>query len=1085
LVCLAVAAGAAAAQETTVDSEGRLVVRGAQLGARARARSVDVDLRDLPLVHDWQPGDPIKEIPRRAYPRPGQQAEGRPLRTPLADPLPEVQAAAPPSELFQSVLNMDGQAFSGVNPPDTVGDVGPSHYIQAINHSSGTSFVVYNKAGAVLAGPSFLDALGSGNCANGLGDPVVLWDSLANRWLISEFSSAGNQLCVYVSKTADPVSGGWWAYAFTAPSFPDYPKYAVWPDAYYVSSNEGTGSPVYALDRANMLNGAAARPFQRFTAPDMAGFSFQALTPADLDGPTAPPAGAAGIFMRHRDDEAHNAGSNNPSQDFLEVWQLQVNWTTPASSTFTQVATVAVAEFDSSLCGLTSFSCVPQPGSSTRLDPLREVIMNRLAYRRFAGHEALVGNLSTDVNGADRAGIRWFELRRTTGAWTLHQQGTYSPGTPHRWMGGSAMDGQGNIALAYNVSDPGASVFPGLRYAGRLATDPLGTLPQAETVLVNGSAANASNRYGDYAAMGIDPSDDCTFWFTGMYNPSSSWRTRIGAFKFDTCGGGTPTPDFTVSAAPASVTVVQGGSGTSTVTVGSLNGFSAAVGLTASGLPGGVTASFAPSSVTPPAGGSAASTLTLTASASASAGTFTVTVTGTSGALTHATSLSLTVNAVGGAAFDPVLQAPRCSAVGPSCDSGVLLNGRDGKGPEPNQPNTINDSCADGTSGTYHSDESNDRLRVATLDGTPLAAGKVVQVTATVWAWTTPAQDKLDLYYAANADSPSWTFITTLTPTAAGAQAMSATYTLPAGTLQAVRARFRYQGSAAACGTGAYDDHDDLVFAVGAPAADTTPPTTSITAPAGGATVSGAVNVTASASDNVGVTRVEFYLDGALQSTDTTAPYAWSWNSASTPNGGHSLQSRAYDAAGNVGSSALVNVTVSNGGLVTATFDSVLQAPRCSTVGFGCDSGATLVNGRDGRGPEPNQPNTINDSCQDGTSGTFHVDESNDRLKVETVDGTPLAAGKTVRITATVWAWTTPSADKLDLFYAANANSPAWTYITTLTPTAAGAQTLSATYTLPAGTLQAVRAQFRYNSTTAACSAGGYNDRDDLVFAVQ
>jgi extracellular elastinolytic metalloproteinase len=172
------------------------------------------------------------------------------------------------------------------------------------------------------------------------------------------------------------------------------------------------------------------------------------------------------------------------------------------------------------------------------------------------------------------------------------------------------------------------------------------------------------------------------------------------------------------------------------------------------------------------------------------------------------------------------------------------------------------------------------------------------------------------------------------------------------------------------------------------------------------------------------------------------------------------------------------------GGALTAIFDAGLQAPRCSPVGISCDTGPALVVGRNTRGPEPNQPNTINDSCADGASGTFHVDESNDRLSVATVDGTTFAPGKTVRVTATVWAWTTPSADRLDLFYAPNANIPAWTLIATLTPAAAGAQTLSATYTLPAGGLQAVRAQFRYQSTAAACAAGGFNDRDDLVFAV-
>jgi len=192
---------------------------------------------------------------------------------------------------------------------------------------------------------------------------------------------------------------------------------------------------------------------------------------------------------------------------------------------------------------------------------------------------------------------------------------------------------------------------------------------------------------------------------------------------------------------------------------------------------------------------------------------------GTSGATTHSAALSLTVAPPGGgpqtAVYDATLRAPKCAAVGSSCDSGPsLLLGRDGKGPEPNQPNTINSSCADGTSGTYHSDESNDRLKVSTVDGTSFAAGKTVRVDATVWAWTTPSADHLDLYYAASATSPSWTLIGTLTPTAAGAQTLSATYTLPAGSLQAVRAQFRYQGSASACTIGSYNDHDDLVFAV-------------------------------------------------------------------------------------------------------------------------------------------------------------------------------------------------------------------------------------------------------------------------------
>jgi trimeric autotransporter adhesin len=265
--------------------------------------------------------------------------------------------------------------------------------------------------------------------------------------------------------------------------------------------------------------------------------------------------------------------------------------------------------------------------------------------------------------------------------------------------------------------------------------------------------------------------------------------------------------------------------------------------------------------------------------------------------------------------------------------------------------------------------------------------------------------------------------------------------------------------------------------------ADTTPPSTSITSPANGATVSGTVTVTASASDNVGVTRVEFLVDGALAATDTTSPYSFAWNtSALVPGSTHTLASRAFDAANNQGNST--NVTVTIGSALTAVYDSVLRAPKCAAVGVSCDSGATLLNGRDGKGPEPNQPNTINASCADGTSGTYHSDESNDRLKVSTVDGTSLQAGKQVRIDATVWAWSSYTTDKLDLYYAANANSPSWTFIGTFTPPGSGARTMSATYTLPAGGLQAIRAQFRYQGVAGTCSSGGYNDRDDLIFAV-
>jgi trimeric autotransporter adhesin len=463
-----------------------------------------------------------------------------------------------------------------------------------------------------------------------------------------------------------------------------------------------------------------------------------------------------------------------------------------------------------------------------------------------------------------------------------------------------------------------------------------------------------------------------------------------------------PPPDLALSCVPSSLTVSRESSTATTCTVTSIGGFAGGVSLICAGLPAGSSCSFSSNPVLLPANGSASSTLTVSADAAAAIGSFGIQVHGVSSALARSASLSLTVNPKGAqtAVFDPVLQTPKCATVGNSCDSGPsLLLGRDtiSGGAEPNQPNTLFDSCSDGSGGAFHGDESNDRLKVSTVDGTDFAPGKTVRIDATVWAWTgSPSSDHLDLYSAADANSPVWTYLTTLTPIQGGTQILSATYTLPSGTLQAVRARFRFNGSPAACEVGSsFDDHDDLVFAVG----------------------------------------------------------------------------------------------TSSAGMQTAVFDPVRQAPRCATVGIACDSGPSLLRGRGtmSGGAEPNQPNTINDSCADGAAGTFHGDESNDRLKVSTTDGSAFAPGKTVRIDATVWVWSGgPTSDRLDLYYAANANSPVWTHLTTIVPTTtqSGARTFSATYTLPAGALQAVRARFRNRGSLTPCGTGAYDDHDDLIFAV-
>jgi hypothetical protein len=768
-------------------------------------------LRDMPVVPPADGGrrrHPVKLLhPPRAVPRS------------FADPAAQTSAFAAPLVAVTAGLNFDGlgNGFPGFTvtsaPPDTNGAVGATQYVQWVN----TSFAVFNKTtGALVYGPASGNSLWQGfggPCQNNNdGDPIALYDKKANRWLMTQFSVSGGQFyqCVAVSTTSD-ATGSYRRFAYQFTAFNDYPKAGVWPDGYYISFNmfnaSGTaflGGRACALDRNQMITPSGTPgPIQCFQLSS----SFGGLLPSDQDGAADPPAGSPNYFVAF--------GTN-----VLQLWKFHVDWATPASSTFSGPTNISVAAF-SEACG--GGTCIPQPSTTQRLDSLADRLMYRLAYRNFGTHESLVTNHAVTA-GTTPSGVRWYEVRNPAGTPTVYQQGTYSPDATSRWMGSIAMDQQGNMLLGYSASS--GTVRPSIRITGRSASDALGTM-QAETSVIAGvgSQTGGLSRWGDYSAMTIDPADDCTLWFTTEYLKASgsfNWSTRIASYKFPSCGG-TPTPDFSVSCSPSSLTVQQGSSGASTCTVTSTNAFASAVALSCTGLPGGASCSFNPASVTPPANGSATSALTLSVAGSTATGSYPFEVQGVSGSLTRSASLSLTVTSAGGggdetAVFDSTLQAPKCATAGRSCDTGAsLVLGRAGLGPEPNQPNTINDSCLDGTSGAFHVDESNDRLRVLTTDGSTFAPGKTVRIDATVWAWTTPSADKLDLYYAASATSPTWTFITTLTPAAAGAQTLSATYTLPGGALQAVRAQFRYQGSASACTSGSYNDRDDLVFAVDSP----------------------------------------------------------------------------------------------------------------------------------------------------------------------------------------------------------------------------------------------------------------------------
>ncbi len=1000
--------------------------------------------------HDVSP--PLHDLIRHAPPPSLVRHEAEPARriplpqglVPLQeDPVRQRTAAMVP---FTPVV---GTSFEGLGagqygfsitgaPPDTNGAVGATQYVQWVN----TSFAVFNKTtGALVAGPTAGNTLWSGfggGCqSNNDGDPIVLYDKQAQRWIFSQFSVSTTPYlqCLAVSTSSD-ATGTYNRYSFQYGNFDDYPKMGIWADGYYetfnmFNGNTFVGADACAYNRAAMLAGQAATQvcFQQ-------GSSVGGLLPSDLDGNTPPPTGSPNYMLFY--------GTNT-----LNLYKFHVDFATPANSTFTGPTVINVAAFNP-LCN--GGTCVPQPGTTQQLDSLADRLMYRLAYRNFGTHESLVVNHAVSVSSG--GGIRWYEIQNPSGTPALAQQGTFAPDSNYRWMGSIATDQAGDMAVGYSVSN-GSSIFPSIAYTGRVSTDPAGTM-QAEVNLVSGTGSQTTglSRWGDYSAMQVDPVDDCTFWYTQEYiktNGTFNWNTRIANFKFPGCGNATP--DYTVTAAPASLTVTRGSNGTSTITLHSLNGFNSATTLSASGLPSGVTASFSTNPVTPPANGSATSTLTLTASSTATTGTATVTVTGTSGSLTHSTNITLTITAAatpnftigaspasltvtqGGngvssitiasqnsfnsattltatglpsgvtaafstnpvtppangsatstltltasatattgpatvtvtgtagslthsttialtvnssvglqtAVYDSTLKALKCVNAGSGCDSGPsLLLGRDNisGGAEPNQPNTINNSCADGTSGTFHSDESSDRIVVATTDGSALSPGKTVKVSATVWAWNTGSSDALDLYYTANANSPSWVLIATIVPPAGGAQTLSATYTLPSGSLQAVRANFRYQGSASSCSTGAYDDHDDLVFAVGASA-----PGFSVAASPSSLTV----NQGASGSSTITVSSQGGFNSATTLSASglpTGVTGAFSTNPVTPPANGSATSALTFTAAATAPTGTTnVTVTGTSGSLVrSATIALTISAPSTQLIQNGGFEAGTLAN---------------------------------------------------------------------------------------------------------------------------------------------
>lgn len=477
----------------------------------------------LAELNQLTPASPHRFTPRTLRILPTAPPENAPEY-----PAPDLalQQKTLPAVAAQLGMNIDGlgQGQYGFlleySPPDTNGAVGATQYVQWVN----AEFAVFDKiTGALLAGPVEGNALwngfGGGCETNNDGDPIVQYDKIANRWILTQFSisTLPYMQCVAVSTTSD-ATGTYnrYAYSFGNSDYGDYPKLGVWPDAYYMSFNTFdngafAGPDACALDRNSMLVGNPASIIC-FQQPS----TYATLLPSDMDGTILPAPGEPAFFATF-------------GKNIVQLWQFHVDFITPSNSTFTGPTVLPVASFTARCFR----SCVVQPGTTQKLDALGDRPMYRLAYRQFPnGIEALTFNHSID------SGLRWYEIHDPNGTPTIFQQGTFNPDSSTRWMGSIAMDQSSDIALGYSVSS--ASLYPSIYFTGRVASDPAGSMEGEQLITSGGgSQTGGQNRWGDYSSMTVDPVDDCTFWYTQEYieaDGSFNWNTRIANLIFPNCG---------------------------------------------------------------------------------------------------------------------------------------------------------------------------------------------------------------------------------------------------------------------------------------------------------------------------------------------------------------------------------------------------------------------------------------------------------------------------------------------------------------------------------------------------------------------
>ncbi|EAY27297.1 T9SS-dependent choice-of-anchor J family protein [Microscilla marina] len=443
------------------------------------------------------------------------------------------------------VANFDAHKGTVLNDP--TGAIGPNHYVYAFN----SGFGILDRSGNVLVAEASLGTIFPGET---LGDPVVMYDNFAGRFIIMQFSNTPNGILIAVCKGADPVNDGWHTYRFNTGSFPDYEKMSIWHDGYYITANKdqnsaSTSEVVYVVERDKMLTGATSQLIG-FPLPGIRNNGFYSPGGFNATGTSLPPSSAKHQIVYMQDDSWSGV-----SNDHLKIWTSTVDWNNTSNSSITLSQELNTTAFDGVFNG-GSFQNLTEPGGGRKIDAIQATMMFMTNYRRFATHNSVVMNFVVDVNGNDgKAGIRWYELRQPSagGNWSIYQEGTYvDPNGHSAFCGAIGMDKNGNIGMGYTIVS--SSKHLSIRYTGRLASDPLGVMTQGEGVASDGDARSnrSDGRYGDYAQITMDPTDDLTFWHIGEYMKGSASqvrRSRVVAFRF-----GTPVPDTQAPSTPTNLT---------------------------------------------------------------------------------------------------------------------------------------------------------------------------------------------------------------------------------------------------------------------------------------------------------------------------------------------------------------------------------------------------------------------------------------------------------------------------------------------------------------------------------------------------